>query len=123
MAVCNYPLATWDKIKADMLAEYVQIAHGDNLFLPQKSDDVVRSRIYTVDRQAQLTLLTTVRGSFMWAVPQDKKTLQTFGLVQRSCSGYTKRYSEALVYNHQYAMNQIESAFLNKILSQHSLVD
>ncbi len=119
----NHPLATCDKIKPDMLTEYVQIAHGDNFFLPQNSDDVVRSRIYTVDRQAQLTLLTTVRGSFMWAVPQDKKTMHMYNLVQKSCSGYTKRYSEALVYNHQHAMNQIESAFLNRVLSQHSLTD
>ena len=117
----NHPLAACDKIKADMLTEYVQIAHGDNFFLPQKSDDMVRSRIYTVDRQAQLTLLSTVPGSFMWSVPQEKKMLQTYGLVQKSCSSYTKRYTEALVYNHQHAMNQIESSFLNRILLQHSI--
>ncbi len=117
----NHPLASCDKIKADMLAEYVQIAHGDNFFLPQKSDNVVRSRIYTVDRLAQLSLLSTVQGSFMWSVPQNKKTLQSYGLVQKSCSGYTRRYTEALVYNHQHAMNQIESAFLNKIILQQNI--
>ena len=117
----SHPLAGFDKIKADMLTEYVQIAHGDNFFLPQNTDDVVHSRIYTVDRLAQMTLLSNIPGSFMWSVPQDKKTLQMFSLVQKSCAGYTKRYTEALVYNHQHAMNQIESAFLNKVLSYHSI--
>ena len=117
----DHPLASCDKIKSDMLSVYVQIEHGDNFFLPQKNDDVVRSQIYTVDRQAQMTLLTTVRESFMWTVPQDKKILQMYDLVEKSCSGYTRRYTEALLYNHQHAMNQIEAAFLDKILAQHSL--
>ena len=117
----NHPLASSEKIKVDDLKQWVEIVHGDHYIMPQTSDDKGRSQVYTVDRQAQLTLLTTMPGSFMWSVPQDAQQLRQYGLVQKSCNGYTKCYREALIYNHQHAMNALESTLLDTIFTNYGL--
>ncbi len=114
----SHPLANRQKIKADDLLSYIQITHSDNNFRPSKIDDAGSSQIYTVDRHAQLTLLKTMPGSYMWSVPQDKKMLAASGLVQKRCSGYSRRYCEAIVYNPMHTMNRIESELLNRILAR-----
>jgi len=108
----NHPLANQDKIKLEELSQCIKIAHGDNDSMPQKTDEKYRSQIYTVDRQAQLSLLSQIPGSYMWSLPQTKQWLSAENLVQKRCSGYSKRYCEALVYNHQHAMNKLESELL-----------
>lgn len=115
----SHPLASRDRIKVDDLNKWIEIVHGDNYILPQTANEKVRSQIYTVDRQAQRTLLETIPGSYMWSVPQNANRLAACGLVQKTCSGYTKRYCEALVYNHQHTMNALESSLLNKIMEQY----
>ncbi len=117
----NHPLAAKDRIKTEDLNKWTEIVHGDNYILPQSDEDKVRSQIYTVDRQAQLTLLCTIPGSYMWSVPQSIEQLKNNNLVQKTCAGYTKRYCEALVYNHQHTMNSLESTLLAKIMEQHPL--
>ena len=117
----DHPLAKCDKLKPEELNQWTEIVHGDNYILPQSSDEKVRSQIYTVDRQAQLTLLTTMPGSFMWSVPQDEQELERLGLVQKSCADYSKRYREALVYNHQHAMNSLETSLLDSIFECYDL--
>ena len=117
----NHPLASKEKIKLEDLNKWTEIVHGDNYILPQSDEEKVRSQIYTVDRQAQLTLLETITGSYMWSVPQNSEQLLSNNLVQKTCSGYTKCYCEALVYNHQHTMNSLESNLLAKILEQYSL--
>ncbi len=113
----SHPLADRDKIKADDLSQYLQIAHSDNDFTSQKFDEKINSQIYTVDRQAQITLLSMLPNSYMWAVPQDDQALSALGLVQKKCSGYSRKYCEALIYNHQHTMNSLEAELLNIILS------
>ena len=117
----THPLASCEQIKFEDLSQYIQIAHGDNYFMPQKFDEKPRSQIYTVDRQAQFTLLNTIPGTYMWSVPQTEEALRLNGLVQKKCAGYLKRYCEALIYNHQHSMNPSETEFLEKILVNSSL--
>lgn len=115
----SHPLAGREKVKLEDLSQCIQIAHSDNDFMPKKTDEMFKSQIYTVDRQAQHTLLEMMPGSYMWSVPQEEYVLSAAGLVQKRCSGYSKRYCEALVYNHQHTMNQLESELLN-IFLEHS---
>ena len=117
----NHPWAEKEKVKAEELNKLTEIIHGDNYILPQSDEEKVRSQVYTVDRQAQLTLLKTIPGSYMWSVPQSAEQLKANHLVQKPCSGYTKRYCEALVYNHQHTMNSLESTLLAKIMEQYPL--
>lgn len=117
----NHPLAKRERIKVDDLSQYTQITHSDIHFTAQKGDENIGNQIYTVDRQAQLTLLTAMPGSYMWSVPQNEKTLAENGLMQKKCSGMSKYYCEALVYNHQHTMNRLESDFLEMILEYANL--
>lgn len=114
----SHPLATKEKIKPEDLNKWTEIVHGDNYILPQSDEEKLRSQIYTVDRQAQLTLLESIPGSYMWSVPQIEDSLFACNLVQKTCVGYTKRYCEALVYNHQHTMNSLESSLLNQIIEK-----
>lgn len=109
----SHPLADRKKLKWDELTGYVQILHGDNYFLPQNYENIQDSEVYTVDRQAQLSLLENLSGSYMWSVPQDEQMLQTNHLVQKVCSGYSNHYCEALVYNHLHTMNDLESGLIS----------
>ena len=113
----SHPLADRDKLKADELSQYLQIAHSDNDFTSQKFDENISSLIYTVDRQAQITLLSMLPNSYMWSVPQEDQALSALGLVQKKCSGYSRKYCEALIYNHQHTMNSLEAELLNIILA------
>ena len=117
----NHPLAFKDKVRAEDLNKWTEIVHGDNYILPQSDEEKVRSQIYTVDRKAQLTLLEAIHGSYMWSVPQSQEELKAGNLVQKICVGYTKRYCEALVYNHQHTMNSLESTLLTRIMEQYPL--
>lgn len=112
------PLAQKDKIKWDDLAQCIQIAHSDNYFTTQKFDEKSNSQIYTVDRQAQITLLTMMPNSYMWSVPQSDEIIESLGLVQKRCSGYSRRYTEALVYNHLHTMNTQETDLIHIFLGQ-----
>ncbi len=114
----SHPLANRQKIRGEDLNPYIQIAHGDNNFRPYKNDEKGSSQIYTVDRHAQLTLLKTMHGSYMWSVPQDENMLATANLVQKRCTGYSRRYCEAVIYNHLHTMNHIESEFLKQLLEK-----
>ena len=115
----THPLAQRERIKSDELSAYLQISHSDNYFMSQKFDEKVNSQIYTVDRQAQITLLSMLPDSYMWAVPQDREMLSSLNLVQKKCSDNSRRYCEALIYNHQHTMNNLEAAFLNIILEKY----
>lgn len=117
----SHPLATQEKLKVEDLNKWTEIVHSDNYILPQSDEEMVRRQIYTVDRQAQMTLLGTIQGSYMWSVPQNPGHLKAYNLVQKTCAGYTKRYCEALVYNHQHKMNNLETTLLAKIMEQHPL--
>ena len=113
----DHPLAQCETIKPEMLKPYLVIAHGDNYFMPQAPEEKSDSQIYTVDRLAQLRLLQTMPNSYMWSVPQNEKELEQLGVVQKMCCGCERSYQEALVYNHQHAMNSLETSFIERILA------
>lgn len=115
----KHPLASAEKVKLDDLNQYVLIAHNDNYFMPKTADEKANSTIYTVDRQAQLTLLNQIQGSYMWTSPLDESTLEEYGLVQIRCADYAKRYCEALVYHQQRTMNKLESEFIDAVLKRY----
>lgn len=110
------PLAEKERLRWDDLTPFIQISHSDNYFMTPKLDERSKRQIYTVDRQAQITLLSMLPDSYMWSIPQSKEFLERHGLVQKCCSGDSRRYCEALVYNHQHTMNNLEAKFLHLVL-------
>ena len=69
----DHPLASKRVLNLSDLLDYPQITHSDRYFLPNQKLGPERSRIYTVDRQGQLTLLKNLPGSYMWSAPVPKE--------------------------------------------------
>lgn len=115
----SHPLAGSEKIRMDALKQHLLITHSDRyLKIKQAEGDCAERQIYTVDRYTQLTLLGVIPGSYMWSAPLNAEELNRYDLVQKSCSGHSRRYCEALIYNNQLVMNSLESAFIGKLLER-----
>jgi len=115
----DHPLAAKREVSLADLLDYPQITHSDRYFLPNQKLGEERSRIYTVDRQGQLTLLRTLPGSYMWSAPMPQELLEEWGVVQRSCERNTNRYSEALIYNPSYIMSETEKNLLEMLQKEY----
>ena len=111
----NHPLAAKQMLCREDFADYPLIVHSDRYFLPEQKTEKGSSKIYTVDRHAQLTLLRSLPGSYIWSAPISDEMQQEWGVVQRRCEKNTNRYSEALVYNPTYIMSETEKNLLEMI--------
>ena len=114
----DHPLAKCEVLTAGALEEYPQILHGDAQRARARAEDAGRKTVYTVDRMAQFQLLQTLWGAYTWMAPLPEQYLQRWGLVQRPCEDNTTVYQEALVYNPQYAMTDIEAGFVQHIIRE-----
>ena len=101
------------------LTEYPQIIHCDAQRPLVRTEDPARRTIYTVDRMAQLQLLQTIWGVYTWLPPVPEQYLQRWGLIQRPCEDNTVVYQDALVYNPQYAMTDIEAGFVQHMIREY----
>ena len=117
----DHPLAAKRVLTLSDLLDYPQITHSDRYFLPNQKLGQERSRIYTVDRQGQLTLLRNLPGSYMWSPPVSKDLLEEWGIVQRYCERNTNRYSEALIYNPSYIMSETEKNLLDMLKKEYPM--
>lgn len=115
----DHPLARRETIHMEDLAEYPQIIHGDAQRPRVRTEDTACRTIYTVDRMAQLQLLQTIWGVYTWLPPMPEQYLQRWGLIQRPCEDNTVVYQDALVYNPQYAMTDIEAGFVQYVIREY----
>ena len=115
----DHPLARRETIHMEDLAEYPQIIHGDAQRPRVRTEDMACRTIYTVDRMAQLQLLQTIWGVYTWLPPMPEQYLQRWGLIQRPCEDNTVVYQDALVYNPQYAMTDIEAGFVQYVIREY----
>lgn len=111
----DHPLAGKEAISREELIPYPEVVHGDLFRSAGKASKSPRCRIYATDRLAQITLLSTVPGSYLWAAPMDPRTLEAQGLVQRPCAEPKAPYFDALLYHKQYHMTQMEQNFLSAL--------
>ena len=116
----SHPLADREAIGREELLPYPEVVHGDLFRSAGKASKAPRCRIYATDRLAQITLLHTVAGAYLWAAPMAPEELARRDLVQRPCAEPKALYFDALLYHKQYHMTQMEQAFL-KALEQASL--
>ena len=87
-----------------------EIVHGDVFRVPGKPEEAVKRKIYSVDRLSQLTLLERIPGAYMWSPGMPQHCLDRWNLVQTPCADNQNYYMDALVYNLQYSMSEIEAA-------------
>ncbi len=115
----DHPLARREEIHMEDLTEYPQIIHGDAQRPRVRTEDTACRTIYTVDRMAQLQLLQTIWGVYTWLPPMPEQYLQRWGLIQKPCEDNTVVYQDALVYNPQYAMTEIEAGFVQYVIREY----
>ena len=114
----THPLATKQTVVRADLAGFPEILHGDTFRVHNTPDEQVSRRVYTVDRLAQLTLLQTLPGSYLWSAPVPEEELAGGRFVQKSCADNLVTYYDAVIYNPQYKMTELESGFLGVLTSQ-----
>lgn len=114
----EHPLAAQAAIRLCDLEGFAEIVHGDNLRTHGKQQNVACRKIYTVDRLAQLTLLQTLPGAYMWGPEMPEKLLAQWGLVQRPCQENQTVYHNAIILHPRYAMTEIESGYVQHIMQR-----
>ena len=108
----DHPLAQKSVLQRSDLADLPEIVHGDMFRVQGKPEELVRRKIYCVDRLAQMTLLEKIPNSYMLAPAIPEHCIQRWNLVQLPCSDNQSLYLNALVYHKQYAMSEIEAGFV-----------
>lgn len=108
------PLAQMSSISKTDLTHGTDLVHRD-IFYPSNQVDSSRHQIYIVDRAAQIQLLKTIPGSFLWSEPLPEAMLSQNQLVQRPCTEGGTQYQNVLVYKPHCAMSEVEKAFLSWI--------
>ena len=101
------------------LADLPEIVHGDTFRQSGQPDQHVSRKIYTVDRLAQLSLLEKLPNSYMWASAMPERCLRRWGFVQKICSDNQIVYHDAIAFNAQYNMSEIETELLEYIFSRY----
>lgn len=113
----THRLANKQKLTREDFLGLPEIVHGDVFRLQGKTEDpsVLHRKIYTVDRMAQLKLLETIPGAYMWAPPMPEDCLERWNLVQLAYSESQRVYLDALVSNEQYTLSEIEHGFVKAV--------
>lgn len=112
----DHPLAEQASIRASELEPYPEIVHGDNLRTHSRQQNIACRKIYTVDRMAQLTMLESLPGAYMWAPVLPERYLRQWGLVQRPCPDNQTVYHNAVILHPRYVMTEIESGYVQHIM-------
>lgn len=114
----DHPLAQKKNIRMEDLEGYTEIVHGDNFRVRSKQEEAQRRKINAVDRLAQFSLLETIWGAYMWSQEQPKRCLERWHLVEKTCDNNPVIYHDALIYNPQYVVTDIELGFIRHVLEQ-----
>lgn len=113
-------LAKLPEIHLSDLHPYIEIAHADPYVpsLPtaavmktELSEDI-RRRIFVFERGSQFDLLSDNPETFMWMSPLPRRTLERYGLVQRTCAENHKIYKDVLIHHRDYALSKLDKCFI-----------
>ena len=100
------------------LAGMTEITHGDTFRNNRRTDRAVR-RVYSVDRNAQLTLLSRLPNAFIWVTSMRQEVLEAWGLIQRSVEDNHIIYQNALVHIAPELLNDIERNFMDYVIEHY----
>lgn len=100
----DHPLAKYDDVPFDLLKDYPEVMHGDDEAEMLRRASINQelqpnpngSKIYIYDRGTQISMLSTVRGAYMWATPVPGSVIEPLGLVVKDCS-YAKNINMDIV--------------------------
>ena len=119
----NHPLAYKEDLDIKELSQYIEIVHGDP-YVPSmpiadvkkaEFSDLVNKRIFIYERGSQFDLLCNVPQTYMWVSPMPGKTLERYGLVQKKCKSFDRRYKDILVFRKDYRFTELDNLFLKEL--------
>ncbi len=119
----EHPLARCERLDYDMLADSVEILHGDlanpaSAFSRERRpspDRQGRRRIYVYERGSQFDLLRQVHTTYMWVSPLPADMLGRYGLVQRRCHHVRGKYKDLLIHPKEYQLSALDRQFLSEL--------
>ena len=110
----NNPLHTQNILSKADLEGLTEITRKDT-FSPSAQIDISQNKLYTKDRMAQLQLLTGLPYAYLRSETLPKQILDAYQLSQHPCSDPGMVYQNALVFNPNYTMSDIEAEFMNSL--------
>ncbi len=119
----RHPLAETEEVKAKELGKYIEIVHGDtvvpylstNESKKEDKKDHTTKKIYVYERCSQFDLLTTIPYTYMWISPIPESLLGRYQLVQRKCSGVTRRFKDLLICPKGYKFSALDKKLIDKL--------
>lgn len=108
------PLHTRSVLSKTDLEGLTEITHND-AFSPMAQIDISQNKLYTKDRMAQLQLLTGLPHAYLRAESLPKQILDAHHLSQYPCSDPGMVYQNALVFNPNCTLSDIEAEFMNNL--------
>ena len=108
------PLHTRNTLSKADLDGLTEITHND-AFSPTAQIDISQNKLYTKDRMAQLQLLTGLPYAYLRSESLPKQILDAHQLSQHPCSDSGMVYQNALVFNPNCTMSNIEAEFMNNL--------
>ena len=117
------PLASLNEIRYSDLAALVELAHADPYVptLPYAEiqseifHDIAKRKIYVFERGSQFDLLARNNKTFMWVSPIPDRTLDRYGLVQRSCVDNIDIIRDVLIYKKNYSFTEYDRLFIKDV--------
>ena len=111
----SHPLMEKQSIVRADLSGYPEIVHGDAFRPKGTQEESTLRQIYTVDRQAQITMLRRIPGAYMWIEPAQQEELDRWNLALRHCGDNPTTYYDALVFESKRGLNGLERDFLQLV--------
>lgn len=119
----EHALAHREEICRADLKPFTEISYAD-LSVPILPVEALRKeelsgdtekRIFVFDRASQFDLLSGNHDTFMWVSPVPEKTLERYGLVQRSCRDDCRKYRDMLIYRKEYRLTSLDKLFITEL--------
>ena len=109
----NHPLAGKEKLLAEDLGNYTEIAYLDtnNSALPIGT----QRKIHICDREIQRKFLSSVSGAFMLASRSSEKLLGEHNLIEREIENPQREYKDVIISRNNYAFSNLDSLFFKKL--------
>ncbi len=117
------PLAAKKELHLHDLGDMTEIVLGNPRMPSLPTNDARKElplddglqQVVTFDRFTQMTLVSKLEGSFMWASPMEEGVLDSMGLVWKKCAEYLNPYRDELIYRKGYQLTEAERIFVRKL--------
>lgn len=111
----DHPIAQKTTLEIDDLEGLTEITHGDTFRAHRSPDELPRRCVYSVDRCAQMTLLSRLGDAYMWVPSMQPELLARWGLVQREVADNRVEYQNALIAVAPELLSDLELGFMEYV--------